>query len=172
MPGAWHEFAPAVTVEQTIDGAVIHLLPDSGLKGLPDLAHRGDLSRLGTGEEGGEELLFFLQRQILMTTASLPRRLHRRHSEPIVRGDDLMDGRFGDSTVPGNLLRLAWLHQRILNDQPPLPIQGARSGSHSSLHFFCRQMFCGMRDSCHTFPLLFSVFIFFILSQNADWYER
>jgi len=80
MPGAWHELAPAVTVEQTRDGAVIHFLSDSSLKGLPDLSYGGNLSGLGTGEEGGEELLFFLPRQILMTTASLPRRLHRRHS--------------------------------------------------------------------------------------------
>ncbi len=82
-----------------------------------------------------------------------------------------MDCRFGDSTMPGNLLRFAWFHQRIINDQPSLPVQGARSGPHSVLHFFRRQVFCGMRDSCHTFPLLFFVVIFFILSQNADWYE-
>ena len=32
-------------------------------------------------------------------------------------------------------------------------------------------MFCSMCDSCQTFPLLFSVVIFFLLSQNADWYQ-
>ena len=73
--------------------------------------------------------------------------------------------------MAGNVLRLARLGQRILNDQPPLPIQGARIGSHSVFHFFHRQMCCCTRDSCHTFPLLFSVITSFILSQYADWYE-
>src|SRR5438132_3904646 len=79
---------------------------------------------------------------------------------------------FGDSTMAGNVLRLARLGQRIINDQPPLPIQGARIGSHSGLHFFHRQMGCCTCDSCHIFPLLFSVITSFILSQYADWYER
>src|SRR5438128_9043672 len=78
---------------------------------------------------------------------------------------------FGDSTMAGNVLRLARLGQRIINDQPPLPIQGARIGSHSGLHFFHRQMGCCTCDSCHIFPLLFSVITSFILSQYADWYH-
>src|SRR5690348_18239629 len=32
-------------------------------------------------------------------------------------------------------------------------------------------MCCCTRDSCHTFPLLFSVITPFILSQYADWYQ-
>src|SRR5256885_14209414 len=83
-----------------------------------------------------------------------------------------MHRRLGNSAVPGNLLGLARLYERIINDEPPLPIQGARIGSHSVFHFFHRQMCCCTRDSCHTFPLLFSVITSFILSQYADWYER
>src|SRR5436190_18787190 len=82
-----------------------------------------------------------------------------------------MHRRLGNSAVPGNLLGLARLYERIINDEPPLAIQGARIGSHSVFHFFPRQMFCCTRDSCHTFPLLFSVITSFILSQYADWYE-
>src|SRR6266436_670352 len=82
-----------------------------------------------------------------------------------------MHCRFGDPTVPGNLLGLARLGQCIINDQPPLPVQGARIGSHAVLHFFYRQMCCCTRNSCHTFPLLVSVITSFILSQYADWYE-
>src|SRR6266699_1994775 len=82
-----------------------------------------------------------------------------------------MHRRLGNSAVPGNLLGLARLYERIINDEPPLPIQGARIGSHSVFHFFHRQMCCCTRDSCHTFPLLFSVITSFILSQYADWYE-
>src|SRR5260221_8222834 len=83
----------------------------------------------------------------------------------------LLHCRFGDPTVPGNLLGLARLGQCIINDQPPLPVQGARIGSHAVLHFFYRQMCCCTRNSCHTFPLLVSVITSFILSQYADWYE-
>src|SRR2546429_3732327 len=82
-----------------------------------------------------------------------------------------MHRRLGNSAVPGNLLGLARLYERIINDEPPLPIQGARIGSHSVFHFFHRQMCCCTRDSCHTFPLLFSVITSFILSQYADWYD-
>src|SRR5438445_6823304 len=82
-----------------------------------------------------------------------------------------MHRRLGNSAVPGNLLGLARLYERIINDEPPLPIQGARIGSHSVFHFFHRQMCCCTRDSCHTFPLLFSVITSFILSQYADWYQ-
>src|SRR6266436_10454724 len=106
-----------------------------------------------------------------MPTTSLPCRLHRHHSQSIVRGDHLMHRRFGNPTVPGDLLRLARLGQRIINDQPPLPVQGARISSHSDLHFFQCQMGCCTCDSCHIFPLLFSVITSFILSQYADWYK-
>src|SRR6266699_26955 len=82
-----------------------------------------------------------------------------------------MHRRLGNSAVPGNLLGLARLYERIINDEPPLAIQGARIGSHSVFHFFHRQMCCCTRDSCHTFPLLFSVITSFILSQYADWYQ-
>src|SRR6266567_2662896 len=82
-----------------------------------------------------------------------------------------MHRRLGNSAVPGNLLGLARLYERIINDEPPLSIQGARIGSHSVFHFFHRQMCCCTRDSCHTFPLLFSVITSFILSQYADWYD-
>src|SRR6266699_5701666 len=82
-----------------------------------------------------------------------------------------MHRRLGNSAVPGNLLGLARLYERIINDEPPLAIQGARIGSHSVFHFFHRQMCCCTRDSCHTFPRLFSVITSFILSQYADWYQ-
>src|SRR5258707_5837169 len=65
-----------------------------------------------------------------------------------------MHRRFGDPTVPSDLLRLARLGQRIINDQPPLPVQGARISSHSDLHFFQCKMGCCTRHSCHIFPLL------------------
>ena len=59
MPGARHEFAPAMTIEQAINGAVIHRVSDTGLKGAPDLCRRRDLAGLSPGKERSEELLLF-----------------------------------------------------------------------------------------------------------------
>ena len=48
----------------------------------------------------------------------------------------MMHRRGGHPTVFGNLRRFAWVHQRLVDDQPALATQGARivfpSTSHSS----------------------------------------
>jgi hypothetical protein len=71
MPGAWHQFAPAMTIEQAINRAVIHSVSKTGLKGSPDLCRRRDLVGLSPGKKRSEELSLFFSREILMPTASL-----------------------------------------------------------------------------------------------------
>jgi hypothetical protein len=70
MFGTRHQFAPAVTVKKPIDRAVIDRVSDFFLKGVLDLSHGSDLSALSLHKERCEELLLFLPREILMTTAS------------------------------------------------------------------------------------------------------
>ena len=171
MPGARHQFAPAVTIEQAIDGAVIHVMSDVALKGLPDLCRCRDLASLSPGKVWGQELLFFFQRQILIPMASLARRLHGRHTQPVVRRDHGMHRCFGDPAVPGNLLSLPRFHQRIINDQPPLPAPGARIRFQLALYFFNRQM---AAEHVTLVILFLTLFLLFgdntplILSQSAD----
>ena len=90
MPGTRHEFAPAVTSQQAIDGAVIDLMSDFGFISRLDLGHGGDFSSGGLREEGGEERLLFLQRQILMPTASLAWRFQGCRPQAIVGRNDAM----------------------------------------------------------------------------------
>ncbi len=77
MPGTRHELAPAVTVEQAVDRAVIHMLSDSGFKGSPDLCCRRKLASLSPSKEGGKELRFFFQGQILMSSPRNPKRYNK-----------------------------------------------------------------------------------------------
>jgi hypothetical protein len=51
MPGTWHQLAPAVTVEQAIDGTVIDFMANVFLERLPDLRDRRDLPTLGPREK-------------------------------------------------------------------------------------------------------------------------
>ena len=76
-----------MALEKTIDRTVIDLMSDSFLKGLLDLGYCGDLSALGLPEEWSEERLLFLQRKVLMPTASLAWRFQ---SQTIVGRDDSM----------------------------------------------------------------------------------
>jgi hypothetical protein len=71
MPGTRHQFAPTVTVKKPINRAVIDFVSDAFLKGVLDLGHSGNFSALSWREERSKELLLFLPREILMTTASL-----------------------------------------------------------------------------------------------------
>ena len=77
MSGARHQLAPAVTIKEAIDRALIDLVSNFGFKGALDLGRGGDLSVLRLGEKWGEERLLFFQRQILMPTASLAWRFPR-----------------------------------------------------------------------------------------------
>jgi len=84
MPGARHQFSPAVTIEEAIDRALFDLVSDYGFIGTLDLGHRGDLSTLSLYEEWSEELHLFWQGQILVPTASFAWRFYGCRSLAIV----------------------------------------------------------------------------------------
>jgi hypothetical protein len=84
MLRARHEFAPAVTIQQAIDRAVIDLVFDLFLKGTLDLSHDSDLSTLSLSEKRGEERLLFFPREILMPTPSFAWRFDGCRSQTIV----------------------------------------------------------------------------------------
>jgi len=58
-------------IEQAIDGTVIHVVSYPLLEGVPDLGSRRDQACLSLLKERREKLLFFFQREILTSTASL-----------------------------------------------------------------------------------------------------
>jgi len=53
MPGARHQFAPPMAMQQPIDGTVIDGMPDTLFKRAPDLPYRRDLPALGLCEKRG-----------------------------------------------------------------------------------------------------------------------
>jgi hypothetical protein len=61
MSGPWHQFAPAMTMKQAVNRAIIDRVPDLCLKSPLDFGCGGNLSGLGTCEEGSQEALFFFQ---------------------------------------------------------------------------------------------------------------
>ena len=148
MDGAWGQFAPPMPVEQPADGRFVHLLAHPCFKRLLDLCRRGDGSGLRLGKKEGEELLLLLQRQILMAPSPFARRFHRRHPAPVVGRDELMDGLGGHSTVLGNLLSVAWVNERLIDDEPALPAVGTRIMFPTLGHFFHGQMGGGTGDTC------------------------
>src|SRR6266566_6239738 len=89
------------------------------------------------------------RRRLPTASASPACCLHRHYPLPVVAGNDRVHGRFRDPTVPGDVLCLTWFHQRVIDDQPSLSIQGTWIAAHSLLHFFHRQMRCCSRDPCH-----------------------
>ena len=72
MLGPRHHLAPAMPIEQAIDGAVIDTVPDALFKSSPDLPDRGDLPTLGLRQKGSEEFFFFFHRQILPSPPPFP----------------------------------------------------------------------------------------------------
>jgi hypothetical protein len=109
MPGARHQFAPSMTMQQPIDRTVIDGVPDVLFKRAPDLFHRCDLPTLGLCKKRSEEFLLFFQGQIVPSSASLARCFNRCNAETIVAGDDRMNRRLGDSTMPCNFCGRPWL---------------------------------------------------------------
>ena len=103
VPGTWHQFTLAVTVEQTIDSTVIDFVANVFLKRLPYLRDRRDFPTLGLREKRSEEFLLFFQREILPSPPPFSWRFNRRNDETVVVGDYRMNGRFGYPTVPRNL---------------------------------------------------------------------
>jgi hypothetical protein len=151
MPGARHQFAPAVAMKQPIHRTVIDVVPDALGVSLPDLPHRRDLPRFGLREKRSEEALLFFERQILTSPPSLTFRFNRCDAETIVAGDHRMNGCFGHATVPSNLFSGSWLDQGVVDNQPALPRHRALIGSHSMFHFCDGQMGGCMGHSCHFF---------------------
>lgn len=149
MPGTRHHLAPAMPIEQAIDGAVIDTVPDALFKCLPDLPDRRDLPTFGLGQKGSKEFFLFFLGEILSSSASLAWRFNCRDAETIVTGDDRMNRCFGHAAVPRNLLCLSRLNQRIVNNQPALPTKGAGVIPHPVFHFCQGQMGSCIGHSCH-----------------------
>lgn len=140
LPGARHQFAPAVAMKQPIHRTVIDVVPDALGVSLPDLPHRRDLPRFGLREKRSEEVLLFFERQILTSPPSLTFRFNRCDAETIVAGDHRKNGCFGHATVPNNLFSGSWLDQGVVDNQLALPRHRALIGSHSMFHFCDGQM--------------------------------
>src|SRR5262245_3824642 len=126
MPGAGDQLAPAMPIEQPVDGAVLDLMTDSAFKGLLNLGSRGDFSLGSTSKEGGDKGPFFFSRQILMATTPLPWRFHRSHAQSTVGRNHLMYGCFAHATMFRDVLCLAWIHQSIVDNEPALSTPGSR----------------------------------------------
>ena len=62
-------------IEQTVDRALFHSVPNLCLKSHLDLGSCGDLSAAGTSEERSEKLLLFFHAQLFMTTTTAACRL-------------------------------------------------------------------------------------------------
>jgi len=151
MPGARHQFAPPMTMQQPIDRTVIDGVPDALFKRAPDLLHRRDLPALSLGKKRSEEFLLFFQGKILPSSASLTWCFNRCNAETIVAGDYRMNGCFGDATVPRNLCGRPWLDEGIVDNEPALSPVGARISSHPVFHLCKRQMGGCMGCSRHVF---------------------
>lgn len=143
-----------MTVEEAIHSTVIDCMSDSLLEGVPNVLDRRNLARLSLHEERREELLFLCQRQILTPASSLACRLHGSDAQAVIGGDHSMHRCFADPTMLGNLFRLAWLYQCIVDDQPSLSTPGARIAFQSTLHFLNRKGRCCTGHSSHLFVLL------------------
>jgi hypothetical protein len=141
-------------MKQPIDGAVIDFVSNVFLKSVPDLPHRRDLPALSLRKKGGEKFLLFFQRHILPSPPPCSCGFNRRDAETIVAGDHIMDGRFGHTAVPRDLLCLSRFNQGIVDNEPALPAKGVWVGPHPVFYFCQRQMGCCMGYSCHIFLLL------------------
>ena len=115
---------------------------------------RCNFSGPGTCEERRQEVLFYFQRQIDITTASLARRFKRSDSKPIGEGDNLMNCRFGHCALFGNLFRFPRINQGVLDNEPALSAPRTRIVLPSAFDFLKGYMSCCTCDSCHTFPHL------------------
>jgi hypothetical protein len=112
--------------QEAIDGAVGDRLLRFCLKRLLDLGSRRQLSPCRAGQEGLEEGAFLLQGQVLVAPPASPRRFHGGDAQPIVGGDNAVDGRGRDAHRPGNVFGLARVYQRLIDDLPALAAPGAR----------------------------------------------
>ena len=139
MGGTRHQFAPPMAIEQAVHGAVIDLMSHSCLKSLLHFRCRSNFSGLGTCEERCQEVLFFFQRQIDITTASLAGRFKRSDSKPIVEGDTLMNCRFGNSAMFDKLFRFTRFNQSVSIMSQRCRHQGRGS--------FCNRLFTSSRDT-------------------------
>src|SRR5260370_34822686 len=74
-------------------------------------------------------------RRLPTASASLACCLHRHYPLPVVARNDHLDGCFAHPTVSGDVLGLTMLHQCVIDDQPPLSVQGTWIGDHPVLHF-------------------------------------
>src|SRR5947209_154300 len=151
VPRARHHLAPAMTMKQPINGAVIDFVSNVLFKGAPGLPYRRDLPTLGLHKKRGQELLFFCQGEILPPSTTLAWRFNRCNAEAVVAGDYRMNSCFGNSTVPGNLRSCPWLDQGLVDNEPALPRHRAGIGPHPVFHFCNGQMGDCMGHSCHVF---------------------
>lgn len=120
VPGARHEFPPTVTSEETIDRAVIDLVPHLSFKSSLDFPCRRNASLLSLIEKGREKGSFFFQVQIVTTTTSFTWGLNRADSQPIVGGNHMVNHGNRGPGMPGDLRRFSWIDQRIVDNEPAL----------------------------------------------------
>src|SRR5437660_3824529 len=129
-------------------------MPNTHLKRPLSFTCGSDLTRLSSTEEGGEKLLLVLKTHIVMTTPSLPGRLHCLTPKAMVGGDHLVDCPLRPPTLLRDFLRFPGSHQSMIDNKPALTTPGARSMLEPVFDCFNGQMGCGTGDSCHVFFLL------------------
>src|SRR5215472_9096579 len=113
MPGTGHHLAPAVAMQQPVNGTVIDCVPDA----LFNARQISPLSRSPHAQlarKTGQEFLLFFQREILSSSATFARRFNSCETKPVVTRDDCMNRCFGHSTVPRKHICGPWLDQRIV----------------------------------------------------------
>jgi hypothetical protein len=142
--------------EVPIAGAVGDRLLCLRLKRLLNLGSRRQLSPCCAGQKRLEEDAFLLQGQVLVATSASPRRFHGGNAQPIVGGENAVDGRGRDAHSLGNFLSVAWGYERLIDDLRALAAPGARFGVQALQDRLRGQMRGGAGDAVsHAASLLF-----------------
>src|SRR5207249_213159 len=87
------QFAPAMSMQETIGAVAMHFMLHLCFKGLMNLLDCGYLSPFGAGEKGLQKGLFLLKGEIFMVTSAFGGLLDGCRSHAIVPGDDPMHRR-------------------------------------------------------------------------------
>ena len=128
MSGTWQQFAPAVTVEQARDGAVIHMMPDARLERLSRSLPSSRSRRPQPGQRTGRGTALLLP--LSDTDADdLPCLASPRPRPP------------GGCTSRSHHAPSLWRPHSVVQSPPPSAAPPSRD---VLLHCTC--------DSCHTFP--------------------
>jgi hypothetical protein len=138
-----------MTMEKTIDGALIDLVPNFVFKGSLDFPGCRYFALLSLTEKGREKGSLFFQAQVLATATSLAWSLHCADSQPIVTGNHLVNHGNRRPGMCGDLGRFSWIDQRVVDNEPAKAYPRPWILSDSHLDGFRFQMRGSACDSGH-----------------------